>query len=126
MADVGRFHTLALHLAQGATLRDAAGRAGVPERTAFRVLKKPKFRKLVRRCRSRLWRSLAGKLTAACEDAVANMQQIANDTATAATARVSACRGLLEAALKFKDSADFERRLASLEERRDPRATVDR
>ena len=41
MADPGRFQSLALLLAQGCALRDAAQKAGVSERTAYRVVKKP-------------------------------------------------------------------------------------
>src|SRR5262245_38255156 len=52
MADPERFQKLALHLAQGCTLRDAADPARVAERTAYRVAKNPKFRRLVRRSRS--------------------------------------------------------------------------
>lgn len=116
MADSERFQRLALHLAQGDTLRDAAERAGVPERTAYRVVKNPKFRRLVKRCRSRLWDSLADKLVAACEDAIATLRRVATADASPATARVSACRGILEAALKFRDG-DVERRLTELEGR---------
>ena len=124
MADSSRFQSLALHLAQGCALRDAAGKSGVSERTAYRVVKKPAFRKLVKRCRSRLWRSLSGKLVAACDDAITELRRVATDSASPATARVSACRGLIEAALRFKDSADVERRLNELEGRVGTHATV--
>lgn len=45
MADPSRFHVLALNLAQGRTVRDAARAAGVAERSAYRLLKNVKFRR---------------------------------------------------------------------------------
>jgi hypothetical protein len=117
MADTGRFRQLALHLAQGGTLRDAAQRASVPERTAYRVAKNPKFRRLVRKCRSRLWKSLAGQLVAASADAIATLRKVATSDESPATARVAACRTIIDSALKLKDQIDVDTRLRVLEER---------
>jgi hypothetical protein len=117
MAEKNRFQALALHLAEGLDLRTAARRAGVAERTAGRVVRDPRFRRLLKRARGRLWRSLAGQLTAACRDAIATLQAVATDERKPATARVSAAGRLLDLALRYRESFDTERRLTALEAR---------
>jgi hypothetical protein len=125
MADAQRFQSLAFLLAQGSTVRVACQQTGIPERTAYRVVKRPAFRRLVRRCRARLWRQLAGQLVASCEDAVSTLRRLAADDTKPASARVTACRGLIDAAMRVRDAADIEGRLAALERRLEGNVTVD-
>jgi hypothetical protein len=115
MAEKSRFQTLAQLVAEGCKLREAAQRAEVPERTAYRVAKSDSFRRLVKRYRSRLWRAVAHQLVAACQQAISTLQRIAGDDAKPASAQVSAAGRLLESALRFREAADVERRLTELE-----------
>jgi hypothetical protein len=124
MAHISRYRALARHVAEGCKLREAAERAEVPERTAHRVAKSPAFRRLVKRLRSRLWQSVAHKLVAACENAIATLQRVAGDDSKPASAQVSAAGRLLESALRFREAADVERRLAELESRVNGHASV--
>ena len=89
-----RKRLLALALASGMPVREAAAQAGVCEKTAHRVLKNPRFVQRVRAIHAQMRERVVGQ---------------------PATARVSAARALLEFAEKMSSIVTIEARVAALE-----------
>jgi hypothetical protein len=109
----GADEALALALAFGATVRDAAATAGIGERTAHRRLEDDDFRKRVRELRSAMIDAAAGKLAGAMTAAADALQGLL--TAQSEAVRLGAARALLEMGLKLRDAGDIAERLAKLE-----------
>jgi hypothetical protein len=82
---IGLDDQLALALAGGASVEEAANQAGCSERTAFRRLQEPAFRALVDATRSRMVEGTIGRLAALGATAVEKLQQL---MATGATENV--------------------------------------
>jgi hypothetical protein len=102
-------------LARGATLRDAAGVAGVSCRTAERRMSSPEFRALVERERAELITSASGALLDAMAEAVRLLRGLLRD-ARDERVKLGAAKALLDYGFKGREQLDVERRLAELEE----------
>jgi hypothetical protein len=128
MADSGRRiripDPLALSLAAGASVRDAAARASVSERTAYRRLADPEFRRTVIEVRADFRERVLGQLTEASLEAVSNLRSIQGDPAAPFPARVAASRAILENAQRLAEAVDLEARVAALEEGSNSHAEV--
>jgi HEAT repeat protein len=116
MADRGRQNAddaLALALASGQTLRDAAQTADVGERTAARRWADPTFRHRVVELRGEMVeRSLGRLVDGMCAAADVLRQLLA---AASEHVRLAAARSLLELGVKLRESVELEARLAALE-----------
>ena len=102
-------------LAAGKTAEAAAVQAGVSVITVKRRLADPRFKARLEQVGRDMVERSAAALTAASEKAIATLQELA---ATAAgPVRLGASRSILEMAFRARTGAEFEARLAALEER---------
>ncbi len=107
---------LALALAAGRTLRDAAVEAGIGERTAARRWSDPSFRRRVEELRADMVTRALGKLSDGMAQAGDVLRQLlAPETPPAV--RLGACRAMLELGVKLRETVDHEQRLQALEAR---------
>ena|SRR6516162_6930390 len=104
-------------LACGATVENAARKAGVGERTVYRRLTDPTFRRQVQELRTEMVQRTAGMLTGAGLGSVKVLVDLQNDVAVPAGVRRRSARDVLELGLKFRESAELEQRLAAVEAR---------
>jgi len=106
--------SLALGLAAGLTVEDAAERAGVSRRTAFRRLTEPGFRNRVSELRSQMVGRALGRMADGMSDAADKLRQLLN--AESESVCLGAARALLELGAKLRDSVELEQRILTLEE----------
>ena len=102
-------------LACGATVENAARAAGVSPRTAHRRLADGAFRRRLQAARADMVQRTAGVLTAAALEAVKTLVEMMKPPVPCAV-RLGAARATLEVGIKLREVADFEQRLAALEE----------
>ena len=102
-------------LACGATVENAARKAGVCERTVYRRLADPAFCRQLRELRTDMVQRTAGTLTAAATEAVRAMLELLKPATPPAT-RLGAARSVLEIGQKLREATEFEQRLAALEQ----------
>src|SRR5262249_53242907 len=107
---------LLLALACGATVENAARKAGISERTAYRRLDNPAFRQQLQQVRIDLVQRTAGMLTGAGLGAVKTLVDVQQDATVPPAVRRGAARDVLELAIKYRETADLEQRVAVLEE----------
>jgi hypothetical protein len=103
-------------LACGATVENAARRAGVSERTAYRRLDNPEFAGQLNRLRADMVQRTAGMLTGAGMASVKTLVDLQQDSVSAAVRR-GAARDVLELGIKYRETAELEQRVAALEGR---------
>ena len=107
---------LALALATGQTLRDAAAASSVAERRAFRRMADPVFRRRVGELRGEMVGRAVGRLADGSTEAVAALRKLL-DAGTPPAVRLGAARAILELGTKLRESVELEQRLADLERR---------
>lgn len=118
MADGGRRNAdelLAAALAAGRTVRDAAGAAGVSERTAYRRLSDPVFTQHVAALRDEMVRAAAGRLADGMAAAADILRALLADADP--HIRHKAAVKLIELGVKVAELADIQRRVEDLERR---------
>lgn len=119
MAGDGRSNAdeaLALALAAGKTLREAAKIASVGERTAARRWADPSFRSLVTELRGEVVERAIGRMADGMTEAADELRRLLKK-ARSETVRLGAARSLLELTVKLRDAVELERRLTALEGR---------
>jgi hypothetical protein len=104
-------------LACGATVENAARKAGVCERTVYRRLADPAFCRQLRGLRTDMVQRTTGMLTGAGMGSVKTLVDLQNDVAVSAGVRRRSARDVLEMGLKFRETAELEQRLAAVEAR---------
>ena len=117
MAVHGRRHAdpaLIAALAGGATIAEAAIRAGVSERTVYRRLEDADFRASVQQARADLVTQAVARLAEAGGEAVATLRALLGE-GTLPAVRLGAARAVLELGTKLRESEELERRLSELE-----------
>src|SRR6516225_6069830 len=102
-------------LACGATVENAARKAGVSERTAYRRLDDPAFMQQLQQVRIDMVQRTVGMLTGASVAAVKTLVDLQHDAAVSPAVRRGAARDVLELAIKYREAADLEQRIAALE-----------
>ena len=102
-------------LACGATVENAARKAEMSERTAYRRLDDPVFLNQLEQLRADMVLRTAGMLTGAGMGAVKVLVELQNDAAQPAAVRRRSARDVLEMGLKFREIAQLEQRLAAIE-----------
>jgi hypothetical protein len=113
--------TLRTALAYGATVANAARKAGLSERTVYRRLANPAFRQQLDQLRAEMVQRTASMLTGAGMGSVKTLVDLQHDVAVSAAVRRRAARDVLEISLRFRQAIEVEQRLAALEERlKDP------
>jgi hypothetical protein len=107
---------LLLALACGATAEGAARQCGLSERTVYRRLAEPEFRRQLQRVRADMVQRTAGALTAAATESVRTLLELQKPSSPPSV-RLGAARAILEIGLKLREVSELEERLAELEER---------
>jgi hypothetical protein len=106
---------LALELAAGRTVTESAEAAGIGERTAYRRLEDPAFRRLVSELRRQMVDVIVGRLVDASTRAVKTLNDLL--TAESESVRLGAARSILELGTKFRQLNELEERISELEAR---------
>lgn len=104
---------LALELATGKTLRDAAAAVGIAERTATRRWADPDFRRLVSRHRGEMIGRAVGELADGMTAAAKTLRELL--TCESPAVRLGAARSLLELGVKARAAVELEERVSELE-----------
>src|SRR5215831_11446845 len=104
-------------LACGATVENAARKAGVCERTVYRRLEDPAFCRRVQELRTEMMQRTTGMLTGAGMGSVKVLVDLQSDVAMPAGVRRRSARDVLELSLKFREATELEQRLAAVEAR---------
>jgi hypothetical protein len=118
MADIGGRKgqdALALALASGQTIRDAAVAAGLGERTATRRVADPAFRQRIAALRSDMLARAAGQIADGMTQAVKTLRQLLS--ARSESVRLAAARSILEIGPRLHESLDLDERLREVEGR---------
>lgn len=102
-------------LLANATVRDAARACNLSEATLYRYMREPAFGERLRASRRSLIEILQTRLQAKADGAAKALSDIAEDDAKPASARVTAARTILEAAIKLHEQTEIVERLAALE-----------
>jgi len=102
-------------LACGATVENAARKAGLTERTAYRRLADPEFAKQVQQQRADMVQRTLGMLTGAGISSVKTLLDLQQDAAVPAAVKRRAAHDVLELARKYRESAAWEERILTLE-----------
>jgi hypothetical protein len=116
MAGNGRKNAdaLALALAAGDSIADAAANAGVGERTVYRRLADPAFRQRIQTFRGEMVAQALGRMANGMTEAADVLRQLlASQTPPAV--RLGAARSILELGVKLRESVELEQRVAALE-----------
>lgn len=108
-------HRLLVALACGATVESAAVQAGLSERSAYRRLAQPEFRRRLNQVRSDMVQRTAGLLTASAMEAVKTLLEL-QKPANPATVRLGAARAIIDLGVKVREASDLEARVTALEE----------
>lgn len=103
----------ALAIATGTSVREAATSAGVSERTAYRRLRDPVFRRRVSEIRTSFLNEAVGRLSEAANEAVSTLKSLL--TSSSDSVRLSASRAILELGPKLREQAELEERITALE-----------
>jgi hypothetical protein len=104
---------LALALARGATIADAARAASVSERTAARRQANPKFQKRVQKLRLEMTARAAGRIADALCKASDTLVKLLS--ARSETVRLGACRALWEIDVRVREHLGLVQRIETLE-----------
>jgi hypothetical protein len=104
-------------LACGATVENAARKAGVCERTVYRCLEDPHFCRRLQELRTDMVQRTAGMLTGAGMGSVKVLVDLQNDVSVPPTVRRRSARDVLELGLRLREAAELEQRLAAVEAR---------
>jgi len=106
---------LAVELAAGKTVADAAEAAGLSERTAYRRLDDAAFRGRMTTLRGEMIGRAVGRLADASTKAVETLTALL--TTDSATVRLGAARSILELGTRLREAVEIEERLSSLEQK---------
>lgn len=105
---------LAMAMATGFTVAEAAKKAGVSEATAYRRLREPEFKQKVSEIRGSMVAQVSGQLVDAGTEAVRTLRSLL--TAESESVRLAASKAVLELGAKFRESTELEERIKALEE----------
>ncbi len=108
---------LAINIAAGMTVIEAAEAAGVSQRTAHRRLNDPAFRRRVTELQAEMTSCVLGRLVAGMVEAADTLYQLLkpDGAANAGRVRLGAARAILEVGIKLREFVEFEARLAEVE-----------
>jgi hypothetical protein len=106
---------LAVALASGQTLRDAAAAVGIAERTAARRWADVAFRRRVAELRADMVQRSLGRMVDGMAEAAERLRQLLH--AESDSVCLGAARSMLELGVKLRESVVLETRIAELERR---------
>jgi hypothetical protein len=105
---------LLLVLACGATVEQAAKQTNTSERTIYRRLGDPAFRRELDAMRADFVQRVSGSLTASGSEAVKTLIGLLHQSVAPAV-RLGASRAILELGIKVREVAELDRRLTAIE-----------
>lgn len=111
----GADEALAVALAAGATIADAAAQAAVSVATAYRRLAMPGFKERVRELRSELVASAVGRLSSHMASAADKLAKLMDDPNTSVA--LGACKAVLQTGFAAIAQEELARRIEELEQR---------
>lgn len=111
-----RWHQAIAALLTQNTIAQAATAAGIDETTMYRWLKDPDFSYAYFQARSALLERALGHIAEGLIAAAATLREIVDDREASPTSRVNAAKALFDLALKDREVAGLEARVAALEE----------
>lgn len=100
-------------LARGETVATAAKLAGLSERTVYRRLQDPDFRRQVSNVRFNILDRATGQLLNMSDRAIETLVALLD--ATSESVRLGAARSILDHTIKFREISEFEIRLQMIE-----------
>ena len=106
---------LAVALAAGLPVSEAAKSSGLSERTVYRRLQEPGFQKRLAATRDELLTSALGELAASATHAVTTLRQLLESADD--RVRLQAARTLLDQLLRLREAVTLESRVMELERR---------
>jgi hypothetical protein len=109
---------LAIALASGQTLREAAIAARIAERTAARRWADVAFRRRVCELRGEMMGRAVGRMAEGMTAAADELRALL--AAKSEAVRLGACRAMLELGVKLRETTELQERLAALEQRSQP------
>ena len=98
------------------TVTAAAGAAGVGESTVYRALSDPAFRAALAQAEGEAVAAAGRRLAALAETALDALAGTLTDPRTPAPVKVRACEVVLANLIRYREVAQFEQRLAALEQ----------
>jgi hypothetical protein len=101
-------------MACGATVENAATKAGISKSKAFRRLKDTAFQQRLADLKREILKRATAMLTASNLEAVKTLVELLNPSIPPA-GRLGAAKAILFLATRLRESSDFEERLAALE-----------
>ena len=99
-------------------LQDASQVAGVSMNTLLRWLQQDEFKEQYKQAKQETLRQAISQLQVATTEAVATLRDIVKDTEVNPSVRVSACKAILDGAMKSAELQDLEERLVKLEKKK--------
>ncbi|HWB07968.1 MAG TPA: hypothetical protein VG826_01900 [Pirellulales bacterium] len=108
---------LILALAAGATVREAAEKAGIGERTVYRRLADADFRQAVSEARDRLFDAARGRLAGLASRAAETLERLMESDKPSEA--LGAAKAVLELGPRLREAADIEERISRLEDEND-------
>jgi HEAT repeat protein len=109
-----RWQPVAIALATGATVADAAAAGGVHPSTVKRWLRRPAFNHRIQEVRDQAISAAVGKLSEACISAAETLRELLSNSNP--VVRLGAARALLYSALKGREAVDADNRIRELED----------
>ena len=101
-------------LACGATVEAAAQKAGMSDRSVYRRLESPEFKRQLKEFRSDIVKRTACMLTAASVEAVKTLLSLM-ERSTAPATRLGAARAVIEISMRLREAVEIEDRICALE-----------
>jgi hypothetical protein len=112
LADSGeKWHPLAVLVASGMTIKDAAGELDIPERSAYRYSSLPEFRQFVGQLRSAALDASVGAITSASTRAVNKLVELLADQQHG----LGAAKAILAHVAPLSELGELRSRLDALE-----------
>lgn len=99
----------------GVTVQEAAARASVGERTAFRRLSDPSFRQRLAETKGRMLEAVSARLVASAGAACEELERLLKK-AESESVRLGAARTILEQVLRMRELVEIDQRLLALEQ----------
>lgn len=114
MIDNGRLEQLAIEVASGQSVRDAAKTLSIPEGTAYKLSASIEFRTRLNELRSEAFQAALSKLSAVASEAVDTLREMLDATQRPAD-RINAAKAILANVAPLSDHVDLRERIAALE-----------
>jgi hypothetical protein len=114
MANSGKFESLALLLASGSSIKNAAVQLGIGSRTAYRIASSDKMKTRVASIRTEIASSTVGELTLGASEAASTLRELLGES-NAPAVRLNACKAILASLSAISELGELRARIDALE-----------